>query len=86
MSDNTKDLSSSITENSHRCCSSKRIDFHNDATANLKTPVDRLNQNERKEIMIKLHEQGLFQKRPIPLSQKDSPVLVQATIYRYLEK
>ena len=53
--DNIKDLSSSITENFAIDVAALREQIFNDATANLKTPVDRLNQNERKEIMIKLH-------------------------------
>ena len=82
--DNIKDLSSSITENFAIDVAALREQIFNDATANLKTPVDRLNQNERKEIMIKLHEQGLFQlKGSIPLVAKRFSCS-QATIYRYL--
>lgn len=82
--DNIKDLSSSITENFAIDVAALREQIFNDATANLKTPVDRLNQNERKEIMIKLHEQGLFQlKGSIPFVAKRFSCS-QATIYRYL--
>lgn len=82
--DNIKDLSSSITENFAIDVAALREQIFNDATANLTTPVDRLNQNERKEIMIKLHEQGLFQlKGSIPFVAKRFSCS-QATIYRYL--
>ena len=82
--ENVKDLSSRITENFAIDVASLREQIFNDATANLTTPVDRLNQNERKEIMVKLHEQGLFQlKGSIPFVAKRFSCS-QATIYRYL--
>lgn len=81
--ENVKDLSSRITENFAIDVASLREQIFNDATANF-TPVDRLNQNERKEIMIKLYEQGLFQlKGSIPFVAKRFSCS-QATIYRYL--
>ena len=77
-------LSSRITENFAIDVASLREQIFNDATANFTTPVDRLNQNERKEIMIKLYEQGLFQlKGSIPFVAKRFSCS-QATIYRYL--
>ena len=82
--ENVKDLSSRITENFAIDVASLREQIFNDATANFTTPVDRLNQNERKEIMIKLYEQGLFQlKGSIPFIAKRFSCS-QATIYRYL--
>lgn len=82
--ENVKDLSSRITENFAIDVASLREQIFRDATANLTTPVDRLNQTERKEIMLKLHEQGLFQlKGSIPFVAK-SFSCSQATIYRYL--
>lgn len=82
--ENVKDLSSRITENFAIDVASLREQIFNDATANFTTPVDRLNQNERKEIMIKLYEQGLFQlKGSIPFVAKRFSCS-QATIYRYL--
>ena len=83
---NVKDLSSRITESFAIDVASLREQIFNDATAtaNFTTPVDRLNQNERKEIMIKLYEQGLFQlKGSIPFVAKRFSCS-QATIYRYL--
>ena len=69
--ENVKDLSSRITENFAIDVASLREQIFNDATASFTTPVDRLNQNERKEIMIKLYEQGLFQlKGSIPFVAK----------------
>lgn len=82
--ENVKDLSSRITENFAIDVASLREQIFNEATANIDTPLDRLNQNERKEIMIKLHEQGLFQlKGSIPFVAKRFSCS-QATIYRYL--
>ena len=82
--ENVKDLSSRITENFAIDVASLREQIFNDATANFTTPVDRLNQNERKEITIKLYEQGLFQlKGSIPFVAKRFSCS-QATIYRYL--
>lgn len=82
--DNVKDLSSKITENFAIDVASLREQIFNEATANIDTPLDRLNQNERKEIMIKLHEQGLFQlKGSIPFVAKRFSCS-QATVYRYL--
>ena len=82
--ENVKDLSSRITENFAIDVASLREQIFNDATANFTTPVDRLNQNERKEIMIKLYEQGLFLlKGSIPFVAKRFSCS-QATIYRYL--
>ena len=82
--ENVKDLSSRITENFAIDVASLREQIFNDATASFTTPVDRLNQNERKEIMIKLYEQGLFQlKGSIPFVAKRFSCS-QATIYRYL--
>lgn len=82
--ENVKDLSSRITENFAIDVASLREQIFNEATANIDTPLDRLNQNERKEIMIKLHEQGLFQlKGSIPFVAKRFSCS-QATVYRYL--
>ena len=79
-----KNISSGIAENFAIDVASLREQIFNDATANFTTPVDRLNQNERKEIMIKLYEQGLFQlKGSIPFVAKRFSCS-QATIYRYL--
>ena len=55
-----------------------------DCTSALSMPADRLNQTERKEIMIKLNEQGMFQlKGSIPFVAKKFACST-ASIYRYL--
>lgn len=81
-----KKISSDITENYAIDVPSLRQKIFEDATAHLTTPIDRLNQNERKEILIQLNEQGLFQlKGAISFVAKRfscSP----ATIYRYLSE
>lgn len=58
----------------------------NDATVSLPTSIDRLNQYERKEIIEKLNEQGLFQlKGAISFVAKKFSCST-ATIYRYLSE
>ena len=57
-----------------------------DCTAALTTPVDRLNQLERKEIVSKLNEQGLFKlKGAISFVAKKFSCST-ATVYRYLSE
>ena len=57
-----------------------------DATISLPTSIDRLNQYERKEIIEKLNEQGLFQlKGAISFVAKKFSCST-ATIYRYLSE
>lgn len=57
-----------------------------DTTASLDTPANRLNQSERKEVMVKLNEQGLFQlKGAISFVAKKFSCST-ATIYRYLSE
>lgn len=57
-----------------------------DATVSLPTSIDRLNQYERKDIIEKLHEQGLFQlKGAISFVAKKFSCST-ATIYRYLSE
>ena len=57
-----------------------------DATMSLTTPIDRLNQYERKEIIERLQEQGLFQlKGAISFVAKKFSCST-ATIYRYLSE
>lgn len=57
-----------------------------DATANLPTPIDRLNQNERKEIISRLHEHGLFQLKGAISFVARKFSCSTATIYRYLSE
>ncbi|MCI8796671.1 MAG: hypothetical protein HFG89_07425, partial [Dorea sp.] len=57
-----------------------------DATVSLPTSIDRLNQYERKDIIEKLNEQGLFQlKGAISFVAKKFSCST-ATIYRYLSE
>ncbi len=57
-----------------------------DATMPLTSPVNRLNQEERKDIVEKLNEQGLFQlKGAISFVAKQFSCST-ATVYRYLSE
>ncbi|MGN1191194.1 MAG: transcriptional regulator [Dorea sp.] len=76
----------SMTENFPMDIPSLMQKIFEDSTAGLETPADRLNQNERKEVMTKLNEQGLFQlKGAISFVSKKFSCST-ATIYRYLSE
>ena len=75
-----------ITENFSMDISSLMQKIFDDATASLTTPIDRLNQHERKDIIEQLQEQGLFQlKGAISFVAKKFSCST-ATIYRYLSE
>lgn len=57
-----------------------------DASSDLLTPIDHLNQHERKEIMIKLNHQGLFQMKGAISFVARKFSCSNATIYRYLNE
>lgn len=57
-----------------------------DATSDLQTPVDHLNQHERKEIMIRLNHQGLFQMKGAITFVARKFSCSNATVYRYLNE
>lgn len=57
-----------------------------DATSDLQTPVDHLNQHERKEIMIRLNQQGLFQMKGAISFVARKFSCSTATVYRYLNE
>lgn len=57
-----------------------------DATASLETPIDRLNQHERKDIVEQLNEQGLFQLKGAVSFVARKFSCSNATIYRYLSE
>ena len=57
-----------------------------DATVSLETPVDRLNQFERREIVEQLNEQGLFQLKGAVSFVARKFSCSNATIYRYLSE
>lgn len=76
----------SITENFSMDISSLMQKIFEDATSSLTTPIDRLNQHERKDIIEQLQEQGLFQlKGAISFVAKKFSCST-ATIYRYLSE
>lgn len=57
-----------------------------DATHHLTTPIDHLNQHERKEIMTKLNNQGLFQMKGAISFVAKQFSCSNATVYRYLNE
>lgn len=76
----------SITESFSMDIPSLMQKIFEDATASLSTPVDRLNQHEKKEIIQELNEKGLFQlKGAISFVAKHFSCS-SATIYRYLSE
>lgn len=77
---------SSITENFPMDIPTLMQKIFDDCTCNLETPVDRLNQYERKDVIAKLKEQGLFQlKGAISFVAKKFSCST-ATVYRYLSE
>lgn len=77
---------SSITEVFPTDISSLMQKIFDDATSHLSTPVDHLNQYERKEIMIQLKKQGMFElKGAVPFTAKKFSCSI-ATVYRYLNE
>ncbi len=75
-----------ITENFPMDIPSLMQKIFDDATVSLPTSIDRLNQYERKDIIEKLNEQGLFQlKGAISFVAKKFSCST-ATIYRYLSE
>lgn len=57
-----------------------------DATCDVQTPIDHLNQYERKEIMQKLNTQGLFQMKGAIAFVAKKFSCSNATVYRYLNE
>lgn len=75
-----------ITENFTMDIPSLMQKMFNDATGNITTPMNRLNQQEKKEIIDKLNKHGLFQlKGAISFIAKQFSCSC-ATIYRYLSE
>lgn len=84
--DDTTDQYSSITEAFPMDMSSLMQKIFEDSATGFTTPADHLNQQERKEVMVKLNEQGLFQlKGAIPFVAKKFSCST-ATVYRYLSE
>lgn len=75
-----------ITENFSMDIPSLMQKIFQDATDSLTTPADRLNQSERKEVVQKLQERGIFQlKGGISFVAKQFHCS-SATVYRYLSE
>ncbi len=75
-----------VTENFPMDIPSLMQKIFDDATLSLNTPINRLNQEERKDIIVQLNEQGLFQlKGAISFVAKKFSCST-ATIYRYLSE
>ena len=84
--DNSAVPHTAMTENYPVDISSLMQKIFDDATVSLPTSIDRLNQYERKDIIEKLNEQGLFQlKGAISFVAKKFSCST-ATIYRYLSE
>ena len=77
---------SSITENFPMDIPTLMEKIFDDCICNLETPVDRLNQHERKDIIAKLKEQGLFQLKGAIFFVARKFGCSTATIYRYLSE
>ena len=75
-----------ITENFSMDISALMQKIFGDATAHLETSVDRLNQHEKKEIIQKLNEKGLFQLKGAISFVARHFSCSTATIYRYLSE
>lgn len=75
-----------ITENFSMDIPSLMHKMFADATATISTPIDRLNQQEKKDIIEKLHKQGLFQLKGAITFVAEQFSCSSATIYRYLSE
>ena len=75
-----------ITENFSMDIPSLMHKMFADATATISTPIDRLNQQEKKDIIEKLHKQGLFQLKGAITFVAEQFSCSSATVYRYLSE
>ncbi len=75
-----------MTESFSMDISSLMEKMFDDATAALTTPIDRLNQFERRDIVEQLNEQGLFQLKGAVSFVAKKFSCSNATIYRYLSE
>lgn len=82
----TEPESEPITENFSMDIPSLMHKMFADATIAIPTPADRLNQQERKDIIEKLHKQGLFQMKGAITFVAEQFSCSSATIYRYLSE
>lgn len=77
---------SSITENFPMDIPTLMQKIFDDCTCDLETSVDRLNQYERKDVIARLNEQGLFQLKGAISFVAKKFTCSTATIYRYLSE
>ncbi len=75
-----------MTENFSMDISSLMKKIFTDATVSVTTPMDHLNQQEKKEIIEKLHTQGMFQLKGAITFVANQFSCSSATIYRYLSE
>lgn len=81
-----KTAATPITENFSMDIPALMQKIFDEATASLETPIDRLNQFERREIVEQLNEQGLFQLKGAVSFVARKFSCSNATIYRYLSE
>lgn len=77
---------SPITENFPMDITTLMQKIFDDCTSDLETPMDRLNQHERKDVIAKLNDQGLFQLKGAISFVAKKFTCSTATIYRYLSE
>lgn len=76
----------SLTENFSMDIPTLMQKIFDDCTCGITTPIDRLNQSERKDVIYKLNEQGLFQLKGAISFVARKFSCSTATIYRYLSE
>lgn len=81
-----QDTPAPITENFSMDIPSLMEKIFHDTTSELTTPIDRLNQFERREIVSRLNDQGLFQLKGAVSFVARKFSCSNATIYRYLSE
>lgn len=82
----SQEASNPITESFSMDIPSLMEKIFHDATSSLTTPIDRLNQFERRDIVEQLNEQGLFQLKGAVSFVAKKFSCSNATIYRYLSE
>ena len=75
-----------VTENFAMNISSLMQKIFDESTSDLQTPVDHLNQHERKQIITRLHEQGMFRMKGAISFVARKFNCSTATVYRYLSE
>lgn len=85
-SSETSDSIPEITEHFSMDIHSLMQKIFDDTTASISTPLDRLTQSERKELIRQLHDRGLFQLKGAISFVAGQFSCSSATIYRYLSE